>query len=93
MYITVLGVRYPLGGVVKPFNRFDEAQRVAEILAIDMGIAERRIIATLNDKSITDKHTATAAQLFGVEECKVTAKQRAVGKQRNFLILYGANDL
>jgi len=60
---------------------------------LDLGIAEGRIVAILNDRCIIDKHTATAAEMFGVAEIDVTIQQRKTAKQRNFLILYGANDL
>jgi hypothetical protein len=84
MFIKVLNKRYPLGRQEK--SVINDLQ---SLLSKDLGVAERRIVAILCDDTITDKHKATAADIFGIEECDVTAKQREIGRQRNFFIAYG----
>jgi len=68
-----------------------------EILSFDYSQIELRIIASLSGdkkmiaafKNDEDIHTATAAEIFGQTDSKVTPKMRRVAKTVNFGILYG----
>lgn len=55
----------------------------------ELTITEVRILAIMQDSSIVDKHTATAAELFSIAEFEVTKEQRRVAKHINFFKLYG----
>jgi DNA polymerase-1 len=68
-----------------------------EFISVDYSQIELRILASLSeDESLMsafrndrDVHRATAALLFGVEEDRVTSKQRQAAKTINFSIIYG----
>jgi DNA polymerase-1 len=76
------------------------APQGSKLLSADYSQIDLRALAHLSqDKSLTaafrqdeDIHTATAAQVFGVEPTKVTAEMRRVAKTVNFGVIYGMSE-
>lgn len=74
-----------------------KAKKGWSFISADYSQIELRILAFLSkDKNLVqaflsgkDIHMQTAAQMFGVDEDKVTSEQRSIGKRLNFSILYG----
>ncbi len=72
----------------------------SQLLSADYSQIDLRALAHLSqDKSLTsafrhdeDIHSATAAQVFGVEPSKVTAEMRRVAKTVNFGVIYGMSE-
>ncbi|MGD9117751.1 MAG: DNA polymerase I [Dehalococcoidia bacterium] len=72
----------------------------SQLLSADYSQIDLRALAHLSqDESLTsafrhdeDIHTATAAQVFGVEPSKVTAEMRRVAKTVNFGVIYGMSE-
>jgi DNA polymerase-1 len=72
----------------------------SQLLSADYSQIDLRALAHLSqDKSLTsafrhdeDIHTATAAQVFGVEPSKVTPEMRRVAKTVNFGVIYGMGE-
>jgi len=76
------------------------APRGSHLLSADYSQIDLRALAHLSqDKSLLDAfrhdediHSATAAQVFGVDPGKVTPEMRRVAKTVNFGVIYGMSD-
>ena len=90
-------VRTPLGSELR---RMFVAKPGCVLVDADYSQIELRVLAHIaNDKNMIaafksgrDIHTATAAQVFGVDESKVTPELRRRAKAVNFGIVYGISD-
>ncbi|KKU32220.1 MAG: polymerase protein, partial [Candidatus Uhrbacteria bacterium GW2011_GWF2_46_218] len=87
-------IRTDLG---KKIREAFEAPRGKRILSADYSQVELRLVAVIaKDKAFisafkegADIHTRTAAEVWGIEELKVTSSQRRAAKAINFGIIYG----
>ncbi len=88
------------GELGKEVRRAFIAPEGSQLLSADYSQIDLRALAHLSqDKSLTsafrhdeDIHTATAAQVFGVEPSKVTPEMRRVAKTVNFGVIYGMSE-
>ncbi|MDD5290362.1 MAG: DNA polymerase I [Patescibacteria group bacterium] len=85
------------GDLGREVRRAFIADKGNKIVAADYSQIELRIVASLADdkkmlkafRQKEDIHTQTAAEIFDVEENKVTADQRRAAKVVNFGVIYG----
>lgn len=71
------------------------------LVSTDVKAAELRVLAAIAEEGILieafhrglDPHRLTAARVFGVTENGVTDRQRNLGKQANFMIVFGGGAL
>jgi DNA polymerase-1 len=88
------------GELGKEVRRAFIAPEGSQLLSADYSQIDLRALAHLSqDESLTsafrhdeDIHTATAAQVFGVEPSKVTPEMRRVAKTVNFGVIYGMSE-
>jgi DNA polymerase-1 len=88
------------GELGKEVRRAFIAPEGSSLLSADYSQIDLRALAHLSqDASLTsafrhdeDIHTATAAQVFGVEPSKVTPEMRRVAKTVNFGVIYGMSE-
>jgi len=88
------------GELGKEVRRAFIAPEGSQLLSADYSQIDLRALAHLSqDKSLTsafrhdeDIHSATAAQVFGVEPSKVTPEMRRVAKTVNFGVIYGMSE-
>jgi DNA polymerase-1 len=88
------------GELGKEVRRAFIAPEGSELLSADYSQIDLRALAHLSqDESLLDAfrhdediHTATAAQVFGVEPSKVTPEMRRVAKTVNFGVIYGMSE-
>jgi DNA polymerase-1 len=88
------------GELGKEVRRAFIAPEGSRLLSADYSQIDLRALAHLSqDKSLLDAfrhdediHTATAAQVFGVEPAKVTPEMRRVAKTVNFGVIYGMSE-
>jgi len=88
------------GELGKEVRRAFIAPQGSQLLSADYSQIDLRALAHLSqDQSLTsafrhdeDIHSATAAQVFGVEPSKVTPEMRRVAKTVNFGVIYGMSE-
>ena len=88
------------GELGKEVRRAFIAPEGSQLLSADYSQIDLRALAHLSqDESLTsafrhdeDIHSATAAQVFGVEPSKVTPEMRRVAKTVNFGVIYGMSE-
>jgi DNA polymerase-1 len=88
------------GELGKEVRRAFIAPEGSQLLSADYSQIDLRALAHLSqDQSLTsafrhdeDIHSATAAQVFGVEPSKVTPEMRRVAKTVNFGVIYGMSE-